>query len=109
MYADWYAERLTGFFVPPYDATYTFYLAGDDWADVALSSSESTAGLATIATLPSWAPFGFPFYRHASQISSPIPLLGGRRYAFRVRHTEGTGADWVRVAVRITGAPSNGT
>lgn len=28
----YYAERMTGFFVPPYNATYTFYLGGDDYS-----------------------------------------------------------------------------
>ena len=107
-YMDWYAERLSGYFVPPYNATYTFYLAGDDWVDLALSQSESAAGLTVIASNPSWNDMAFPFYRSTSQISTPFPLIGGKRYFMRARHTEGNGVDWLRVAVRITDAPAAG-
>jgi hypothetical protein len=107
--ADWYAERLTGFFVPPYNATYTFYIAGDDWMDLALSPSSNASDAVVIASSTTWNEFAFPYHRASSQISAPVSLLGGQRYYMRVRHTEGGGLDWLRVAVRISGAPSSGS
>lgn len=104
----WYAESLTGFIVPPYNATYTFYLGGDDWQELALSKDASPAGLAVIASMYSYNVFSNPYWLSSSQISSPRNLTGGKPYYFRVRHTQGNGLDWVRVAVRITGAPAAG-
>ncbi len=105
---DWYTERLTGFFVPPYNATYTFYLGGDDRSDLSLSTDANASNLAVIAGISSYNEWGFPFFRQAAQVAAPRNLTGGKPYYFRIRHAEGNGQDWVRGAVRITNAPAAG-
>lgn len=104
-----YMERLTGFFVPPYNATYTFYFASDDWGDFSLSTNSSPSGLRVVASIANWADYSSPYTRSPNtQITTPFALIGGAKYFMRMRHGEGGGEDWMRLAVRITGAPDSG-
>ena len=107
-FADSYVERLTGYFVPPYNATYTFYAAGDDWNDFSLSTNASASGLQVVSLVTGFSPFNYPWWGTASQISAARNLTGGQRYYFRMRHMEGGGLDWMRVAVRISNFPDSG-
>lgn len=39
-----FSDRFRGFFVPPSDNNYTFYIQADDQAELYLSSNDSAAG-----------------------------------------------------------------
>ena len=41
---------MTGLFVAPYTATYTFYVWGDDFVSLSLSTDDRPANLAVVAT-----------------------------------------------------------
>jgi hypothetical protein len=92
-------ERFTAFFVPPFTANYSFYVGGDDVAEVQLSVNESDAAATVIASMPSWCDFDKEgFYNFPSQISRRIPLVAGKRVWFRAKWVQ------VRCALRIIAA-----
>ena len=51
---EYYTQELSGFFVPPVTANYTFILRGDDWVAAWLSSNASPMNEALIAFVPQW-------------------------------------------------------
>jgi hypothetical protein len=100
-----YVERLTAFFVPPYNANYTFYITSDDASDLFLSTDFSEANARLVAQETSFNTLDNSFWRDPSiQRSAPIPLLAGRKYWFRIRHIQGIGPGFVRAAVRVAAA-----
>jgi hypothetical protein len=105
-----YTERLEGLFIPPYNATYQFYIGGDDWCDLRLSNDSNPANLTRISLVSSYNEFSTPFWQFASQRSPELALVAGEPYYIRISHEEsGKGLDWVRVALRIINPPPHGS
>ena len=50
---DTFSQKLTGFFIPPYTANYSFYIAGDDNCDLSLSTDEYEANSTVLASVVS--------------------------------------------------------
>lgn len=48
-----FSQKLTGFFIPPYTANYSFYIAGDDNCDLSLSTDEYEANSTVLASVVS--------------------------------------------------------
>lgn len=107
-----------GYFVPPVDGNYTFYVRGDDYVAMFLSTDSSPANLTRIAYNPgaenlyqgyqsffvyppNWYGFG-AVSALLGQISKPIPLVGGTPYFTRVLHSQINGPTWFDTAVRIS-------
>ncbi|CAE7434465.1 unnamed protein product [Symbiodinium sp. CCMP2592] len=90
---DFYAEEITGFFVAPYTANYSFYLAADDEADLSLSCCGDMAGMKVIVRSEK-VDFAMPRY-------TPLAWYGSDRVLMRVRHRDHVGADWLRVGLRV--------
>jgi hypothetical protein len=102
--ANTYGQTLVGFFAPPVTANYSFYVRGDDNVAVWLSPTANATGLRFIAGNPFYTPNFFAPATSAAtngQVSAPQYLEAGRLYAFRAIHQEGTGEDWLDVAVRV--------
>jgi DNA-directed RNA polymerase specialized sigma24 family protein len=100
---DNYLQRLRGFIVPPLDGVYTFWIAGDDEAQLHLSDDDTRARLRLIATSPVFE-MGTgveDWERDPHQRSSPIHLRRGQRYYVEVLHKEGSGNDHVEVGWRL--------
>jgi endoglucanase len=104
-----YTERLEGLFIPPYNATYQFYIGGDDWCDLWLSNDSSPANAVRIAMPSGHNLFSTPFWQFPSQRSPELALVAGEPYYIRISHEEYTGFDWVRVALRIINPPPHGS
>ncbi|HEX9045891.1 MAG TPA: hypothetical protein VF988_02595, partial [Verrucomicrobiae bacterium] len=119
-----YVERLSGWFIPPADGNYVFFINSDDTSDLFLSTNDistnmvliaqetgyagayqwhttSTSGTASQKRSDTWSPDGgttMPW-------SAGIPLLAGQRYYIQAVHEQdGGGAD-----LNITYATTNQT
>jgi hypothetical protein len=104
---DWgesYLQRLRGFVIPPADGAYTFWVVGDDEAELWLSSDETSANLRRIAVCPSTkaAAAGYGQWEDRSgQRSDPVMLKAGRRYSIEALHKENAGLDHVEVGWQL--------
>ncbi|MBO2012043.1 PA14 domain-containing protein [Hymenobacter negativus] len=101
-----YGARLRGYVCPPQSGAYTFYITGDDQAELWLSSDADPAHATRIASCLSWTSSAHDFYRYASQQSAAITLVAGTRYYLEARHKQGWGPGYVAVAWRL---PSGST
>jgi hypothetical protein len=108
-----YTERYSGYFIPPTNANYVFFVAADDDTDVYLSTDSNPANKRLIcqeagySALDNWLTFGGNGSASAQKRSdqwSPdggttfpyaagIPLIGGQLYYIESVHHQGTGGD----------------
>ena len=101
---DNYGTRVRGYLYPSATGAYTFWIASDDQSQLWLSPDEDPANKILIASAPTATP-PRGFDNAAQQKSSPIQLMGSRRYYIEVLHAEGTGDDNLAVAWRGPGIP----
>ncbi len=112
---DHYARRISGYFIPPADGDYVFFVNSDDTSDLFLSTDESPAHKRLIAQELTYASaYNWVNDHTASDIpkkrsdqwtdangntpyANGIHLLGGQRYYLEADHEEGTGGDHVEV------------
>ncbi len=92
-----FAERLTGYLIPPASGPYTFWLASDDEGQLLLSTDESPANLAPIASVTGYSDEE-AWDQSPSQQSAVKQLVAGKRYFFQVNHRDGLYGDHVAVA-----------
>jgi hypothetical protein len=123
---DNYANRVSGYFIPPTTGSYVFYLNSDDDADLFLSTGESSANKRLIARQTGWANGALNWHqnggggsslaqRRSDQFTDPttllqpftagIPLIAGQRYYIEGVHNEGGGGDYFAVTYRLTTEP----
>ncbi|MEM7332510.1 MAG: putative Ig domain-containing protein [Chloroflexota bacterium] len=104
--SDWennYGTRMRGFLAPPVDGLYTFWIAGDDQAELWLSSNLDPAEAVRIANAPSptnsreWDKF-------PEQQSMEISLKANQVYYIEALMKEATESDHLAVAWRIPGS-----
>jgi hypothetical protein len=108
-----YGVRVTGFIIPQETASYIFYLAADDNAELYLSTDDKPANEVLIASEPQWNPVrafasvdrrpGCP--DACENISAPIRLEAGKRYWVRGEMKEGGGGDNLAVTWIKQGQP----
>ena len=100
--ASYFVEDLQGYFIPPVTANYSFWVRGDDSANVWLSPSADPKRVALIASSPGYST---SFLNYASQISTPLSLVAGRPYFFQARHAQqGSWTDFfVGLRIHTTG------
>jgi aspartate 1-decarboxylase len=96
-----YGARLRGYVCAPQSGAYTFYVAGDDQAELWLSTDATPANAVQIASCTNWTASAHDFYRYASQQSAAITLVAGQRYYVELRHKQGWGAGYAAVAWRL--------
>ncbi len=95
--ADNYGSRTRGFIYPPVSGNYTFYLTGDDNAELYLNTTGSAAsGKTRIAYLSTWANQD-ELTREANQTSMQIYLEANKEYYIEALQKEGAGGDHVAV------------
>ncbi|KAA5548768.1 Ig-like domain-containing protein [Adhaeribacter rhizoryzae] len=97
---DNYGTRIRGYVIPPTTGEYVFYIAGDDQADLYLSTSADPNQKKMIAYL-SRPTAANKFTDHASQQSKTVTLQAGKRYYIEALHKEGTGLDHVSVGWKL--------
>ncbi|XP_035677198.1 fibrocystin-L-like [Branchiostoma floridae] len=92
-----YSFRLSGFFVPPVTAEYTFWIYSDDQSVLSLSDSDRKENKVEIAECPSYTS---SYFTNRSQKSVKLPLAAGERYYMvSVAHDYG-GPDYT-IAIQI--------
>jgi hypothetical protein len=100
---DAFAARVQGYIIAPETGVYTFFITGDDRAELALSADETPANLKRIARLngncayQAWANDG-------ERKSAPINLVKGTRYWVEAVLKEEDGRDHLSVGWKT---PSN--
>ncbi len=101
-----YGTRLTGNITVDKTGQYVFYLAADDNAEFWLSTDSNAANAVMIAKEPTWNPVR-SFVTDASggrddttpeNVSAPVTLTAGQKYAFIGYMKEGGGGDNFAVA-----------
>ncbi|GAB3588492.1 hypothetical protein GCM10027345_40490 [Hymenobacter daeguensis] len=95
-----YGARLRGYVCPPQSGSYTFFVTGDDQAELYLSTDADPVHAVRIASCSNWIASAHDFYRYASQQSAAITLQAGTRYYIEARHKQGWGPGYVAVAWR---------
>ena len=113
--ADNYGTRVRGYLCVPTSGDYQFAVAGDDNAQLSLSTDDSGANLRKIAEVsPStgWTNPG-EYTKDAAQTSGVIHLVAGKRYYLEALQKEGGGGDHLSVEMKAVGgaweAPIAGT
>lgn len=96
-WADNYGTRIRGYIHPQTSGNYTFWIAGDDNADLFLSSNDNPANSTKIASVSGWTN-SREWNKYTSQQSAAISLTAGQRYYIEVLHKEGSGGDNIAVA-----------
>jgi aryl-phospho-beta-D-glucosidase BglC (GH1 family) len=96
-WADNYGTRIRGFVQPPESGNYTFWIAGDDYSELYLSTDEDPANSVLIAQVSGWTN-SREWGKYPQQQSSLISLAAGQKYYIEVLHKEGTGGDNIAVA-----------
>ncbi|MBC5774702.1 T9SS type A sorting domain-containing protein [Pontibacter sp. KCTC 32443] len=98
--ADNYGQRIRGYITTPATGQYIFWIAGDNNAELYLSTSEDPTKKVKIAYVNGWtAPRGWN--EQVSQKSEQIQLEAGKRYYIEVLHVEGAGGDHVTVGWQL--------
>jgi GH35 family endo-1,4-beta-xylanase len=98
--ADNYGTRMRGFLNVPATGAYTFYIAGDDNAQLWLSNSGEAGGKQQIASVPGYSN-SRQWTKYTQQKSATVTLAAGQSYYIEALQKEGTGGDnlavgWVR-------------
>ena len=85
-----YASRLRGWLVPPATGEYTFWVSGDDQAELYLARSGEAADKALVAAVPEWTQ-SEQWDKYSSQRSSPVTLRAGEPCYIELLHKQGQG------------------
>jgi hypothetical protein len=93
-WADNYGTRLSAWLLPPVSGAYTFWIAGDDNAELWL---EQSGVLELIASVPGWTQ-AREWDKYPEQKSAPQLLSGGKKYYIQALMKEGGGGDNIAVA-----------
>jgi hypothetical protein len=97
---DWqdnYGSRARGYVYPPADGDYTFWISGDDYEELYLSTDDDPANATLIAEVPGWTQH-LEWGKYPEQQSDPITLVGGQKYYIESIMKEGGGGDSMTVA-----------
>ena len=89
---DNYASRIRGYICAPTDGNYTFWIAGDDAAELYISTNDNPANKVRIANLLSWTN-SREWTKFPSQQSATITLKAGKKYYIEAIQKEGGGGD----------------
>lgn len=104
---DAFGAAITGYVIPTTTGDYTFWIASDDNSELWLSTDETPAHAAKIASVPVWtSPRAWTTY--PQQQSSAIHLIGGQRYYIQALMKEGGGGDNLAVAWQRSGTAFSG-
>ncbi|MFD2161638.1 Ig-like domain-containing protein [Paradesertivirga mongoliensis] len=100
-FGDYYGARIRGYICPPVSGTYVFYIAGDDRAELWLSTDGNPVNKKKIAYSDSWTNLG-QYDKFKAQQSVSIELKANQRYYIEALHKEGYGAnDFVSVGWKL--------
>lgn len=93
---DNYGTRIYGYLRPTVTGSYTFWITGDDNAELFLSKDQNPANKASIAKVPGWSNPG-QLTKFPEQKSVTKNLTAGQYYFIEALHKESSGGDHVAV------------
>ena len=91
-WADNYGTRARGYLYPPADGDYTFWISGDDYIHLYLSTDDDPANAVLIAEVPGWTSY-LQWDKYPEQQSAPVTLVGGQKYYIEGIVKEAGGGD----------------
>ncbi|MGB0745098.1 MAG: PA14 domain-containing protein, partial [Opitutales bacterium] len=94
----YFGTRVHGYIIPPETGNYHFWIAGDDEAELWLSTDQLQSNITKIAHTSYWYTGYRQWTKYSSQKSAAIPLVAGERYYFMALHKENTWSDHMSVA-----------
>ena len=94
-----FGQRISGLLSPPQTGPYSFYIAGDESAELWISNTADPNQKQLIASATS-ATGVREWTATASQKSQPVYLAAGQQYYIEALHKEATGADHLAVGWR---------
>ncbi|MDX5437730.1 MAG: Ig-like domain-containing protein, partial [Pontibacter sp.] len=97
---DNYGQRIRGYVTAPESGTYTFWIAGDNNAELWLSSSEDPAGKKKLAYVNGWTN-PREWNKYSTQQSVKVTLQAGKRYYIEALSKEEAGGDNLAVAWQL--------
>ncbi|HSU57535.1 MAG TPA: chitobiase/beta-hexosaminidase C-terminal domain-containing protein, partial [Candidatus Dormibacteraeota bacterium] len=116
-----YAERVSGYFIPPQTTNYVFFIAGDDDSDLFLSTDDSPSNKHLIAQETAWSNSrewlssgggSVVASKRSDQFTgttwpggNTIALNGGSRYYIEAIHHQGSGGDALAATFIVAGTP----
>ena len=102
---DNYGTRARGYVYPPANGDYNFWISGDDYCELWLSTDDNPANVVMIAEVPGWTE-AFAWGTYPAQKSKAITLTAGQKYYIEALMKEEGGGDSLTVA---WGGPVIGT
>ncbi|WP_375417860.1 right-handed parallel beta-helix repeat-containing protein [uncultured Hymenobacter sp.] len=96
-----YGARLRGYVCPPQSGAYIFSIAGDDEAELWLSTDELPTNKVRLASSTGWTSGPHDYTRYASQQSAAVNLVAGKRYYIEALHKQSWGPGYVSVTWRL--------
>jgi len=90
--ADNYGLRARAYLTPPADGDYTFWVAGDDYCELWLSTDDTAANATMICQVPGWTDVAV-WNKYPEQQSAPVTLQAGKSYYIEGLMKEGGGGD----------------
>jgi uncharacterized membrane protein len=95
-----HGSRISGLVVAPQTGLYTFWICGDDRAELRLAPGPDPAGLRSIAAVPTHTGRD-AWDTYQAQRSAPVALAAGQAYAIEILHRQGVGDGHVAVGWQL--------
>ncbi len=95
-WGSYYGSRLRAILTVPETADYTFWISGDDYCELHLSSNQDPRNAQQIAYINGWTPH-LTWDKYDSQRSASIRLTKGQKVYIEALHKEHGGGDSVSV------------
>ena len=102
-WGDTFTARVRALLRPPKSGEYQFWIAGDDAAELWLSSDDKPEHRRKLCSTTEWTSAD-DWEKDPSQRSPLVPLETGRQYYIEALQFEGAGADCLAVAWAVPGA-----
>jgi hypothetical protein len=96
-YGENYGSTVRAYLIPPYNGTYTFWIASDNTSELWLSSSGAPALMIKRAFVNDYTQ-PKEWDKYSTQQSIGLSLIAGRIYYLEIRHKESTSGDHLAVA-----------
>jgi hypothetical protein len=101
---DEYGSRIIGYLHPPFSGSYSFWISGDDYCELWLSTDSTMENSQLIAEVPGWTTPG-EWTKYPQQHSQEIYLDVDQKYFIMALQKEAYGDDFISVAWDFQGFP----
>jgi len=94
---DNYGTLALGYVYPPASGDYSFWISGDDFCELWMSTDDDPANITMIAEVPGWTE-ALEWGKYPEQKSKPITLVANKKYYIEALMKEAGGGDSLSVA-----------